>query len=64
MEVADGWTATVKSWVEDGGEGRSSKVEASLSRSFGSLDVGLGWRQEISGAFEEKGWLVSVMQKF
>jgi hypothetical protein len=64
MEVMDGWTATVKTWAEDGGEGRSSKVEASLSRSFGSLDVGLGWREEVSGAFEEKGWLVSVMSRF
>lgn len=64
VEVADGWNATVKSWVEDGGEGESAKVEASLSHRIGEFDIGLGWRQEVSGVFEEKGWLVSVMRRF
>ena len=64
MEVMEGWTAVVKTWAEDGGEGRSTKVEASLSFAIANFDIGLGWREEVSGAFEDRGWLVSVMQKF
>jgi hypothetical protein len=44
--------------------GRSAKVEASLLYDFGPVAVGLGWREEVSGAFEEKGWLVSAWRSF
>ena len=57
-------SATVKTWGEDGEEGRSTKVEASLLYDLGPLSVGLGWREEVSGAFEEKGWLVSAWKTF
>ncbi|HEV7691774.1 MAG TPA: hypothetical protein VGO52_13150 [Hyphomonadaceae bacterium] len=64
MDVTPNLSATVKTWAEDGEEGRSAKVEASLLYDFGPLSVGLGWREEVSGAFEEKGWLVSAWKSF
>jgi hypothetical protein len=64
MDVTPNLSATVKTWAEDGEEGRSAKVEASLLYDFGPVSVGLGWREEVSGAFEEKGWLVSAWKSF
>ena len=64
MDLAPNLSATLKTWAEDGEEGRSAKVEASLLYDFGPLAVGLGWREEVSGAFEEKGWLVSAWRSF
>jgi hypothetical protein len=47
-----------------GGGWRGRPVEASLLYDFGPLAVGFGWREEVSGAFEEKGWLVSAWRSF
>lgn len=64
MHLTDTWTATVKTWAETGDEGRSTKFEALLSHDFGPVSAGLGWRQEISGAFEEKGLIISTWRSF
>lgn len=64
LEFAPDWNLTLKAWQEQGNGSRSAKAEASLSRSFGFLGVGLGWREEISGEFREKGWVVSARATF
>jgi hypothetical protein len=60
IEVAQNWSVQVKAWHEEGDGALSAKAEASLIHDFGPIDVGLGWREEISGAFDEKGWIVSA----
>jgi hypothetical protein len=64
MEVAPKVRTIVKSWVEDGGEGQSAKLEASLMYDFSFATVGLGWREEVSGDFKESGWLISTWKTF
>lgn len=63
-DFAPGWDFTLKAWTEGGGETRVAKAEASLMRAFWSLGIGVGWREEISGNFEEKGWLVNARVRF
>jgi len=64
VEFAPKWNLLVKTWREEGDGALSSKVEASLIHDFGPLAVGLGWREEVSGAFDEKGWIVSARTMF
>jgi len=54
-----------KAWTEDGSYAHSAKVEATLYYDWDSkLRIGAGWREEISGDFDEKGWVVSVWRKY
>jgi hypothetical protein len=64
LDLSSNWTVQVKAWREEGDGALSAKAEASLLRDFGPFSVGLGWREEISGAFEEKGWLLSAEARF
>jgi hypothetical protein len=64
FEVAPKLDLIVKGWSEDGSFAHSEKVETGLLYSFGNLSVGAGWREEISGEFEEKGWVVSGWVKY
>jgi hypothetical protein len=53
-----------KAWHEEGDGALSTKAEASLIHDFGPIALGLGWREEISGEFEEKGWLATARLRF
>lgn len=64
LEFAPDWNPTLKAWSEQGRGTRSAKAEAGLSRDFGPFSVGAGWREGISGEFEEKGWVVSAQARF
>ncbi len=64
LEFAPDWNLTLKAWSEQGRRTRSAKAEAGLSRDFGMFSVGAGWREEISGEFEERGWVVSAQATF
>lgn len=63
LEFASSWNLGRKAW-QDGGSDRSTKAELNLGYEFGSVGVGIGWRKEISGNFEEKGWVVSASTRF
>lgn len=69
VEVATGiafapsWNFGLKAW-QDGGPGGSTKAELNLAYDFGFMGIGVGWRQEVSGNFEEKGWIVSASTRF
>lgn len=63
-DFAPGWNFTVKAWTEGGGDTGVAKAEASLMRDFWGVGVGIGWREEISGNFEERGWIVSARARF
>ena len=60
LEFAPKWNLTVKAWDERGSGSLSTKAEAGISRDIGAFRIGLGWREEISGKFEEKGWVASL----
>jgi hypothetical protein len=64
IEVAPKWQVIAKGWTEQGSYADSTKAEAMLLHDFGSLSMGLGWREEVSGEFEEKGWVVSAWKTF
>lgn len=63
-DFAPGWNFTLKAWSEGGGETGVAKAEAALTRDFWGIGVGIGWREEISGNFEEKGWIASARVRF
>lgn len=64
LEFAPDWSLSVKTWQDGPAGSGSAKGEIAISRDFGPLALGVGWRQEISGNFEEKGWLVSLSTGF
>ena len=63
-DFAPGWNFTVKAWTVGGAETGVAKAEVSLMRDFWGLGIGVGWREEISGNFEEKGWVVNERARF
>ncbi len=64
IDVVGGLKLLAKAYSEDGDGAHSTKAEASLLYDFGPVSLGLGWRQEVSGHFEEKGWVLSALRKF
>jgi hypothetical protein len=51
-------------WYEEGDRtGRSVKTETQLGVHFGPVDVSLGYRDEIGGAFEENAILIAVVAR-
>jgi hypothetical protein len=64
VDVGPTWQALGKVWSERGDGAESAKVEALLLRDFGDYDLGLGYRREISGQFEEEAILVSYWARF
>ena len=64
VEVAPGWNFGLKAWRDGQGVSESAKAEISTSYNFGEFAVGVGWREEISGNFNEKGWAVSASSRF
>lgn len=64
LEFAPKWNLTLKAWDERGSGSLSTKAEASISRDIGAFRIGLGWREEISSKFEEKGWVASLRATF
>jgi len=64
LEFAPDWSLGVKAWQDGTTSAGSAKAEIAISRDFGPLALGVGWREEISGNFEEKGWLVSLSGSF
>ena len=51
-------------WREGGAETASAKVELMLAYDFEIVAVGVGWREEISGNFDEKGWVLTASGAF
>lgn len=64
IEFAPKWNLQVKAWHEEGDGALSAKAEASLLYDFGPVAIGAGWRQEISGEFDEKGAVLTGRVRF
>jgi hypothetical protein len=55
----------IKAWSETGDKARSAKAEADLLYDISKrYSAGFGYRQEVSGAFNESGFVVSVWRRF
>ena len=65
IDVAPRLGFIAKVWSEDGEFGQSTKTETTLLYDWDdTLAIGLGWREEVSGDFEEQGWVVSAWRRF
>jgi hypothetical protein len=64
LEFAPEWLLEVKAWREGGAETGSAKAEFVVARDLDIFTLGIGWREEISGNFEESGWIVSARGHF
>ena len=64
-EIARNWFTVNKVFLEIGtNDARSAKFETVVSRRFGKLELGLGYRQEFGGRFRENGLIVSLERRF
>jgi hypothetical protein len=64
LEFAPTWSLDLKAWQDGVSSTGSAKAEVAISHNFGPVAVGVGWREEISGNFEEKGWLLTARGQF
>lgn len=64
LDLTDKWRVLGKAWSERGDGAESAKIEASVFRDFGKYSVGLGYREEVSGAFKESGIVAQVWTPF
>ena len=65
LEVFPKWFTTNKVFLEDGDDdARSAKFETTLARRFGRTDLGIGYRQEFGGRFQEAGLILSLEHRF
>jgi hypothetical protein len=64
INLAPDWSLGLKTWSEGGAETGSAKAELMLGYDIAGMTLGAGWREEISGNFEEKGWVVSLRGDF
>jgi hypothetical protein len=63
-EFAPSWMLGFKSWSEGGAETGSAKAEITRGYDFDIVSVAVGWREEISGNFDEKGWILVARSSF
>ncbi len=63
-DVGFGFRALGKAWREEGDGARSVKVEGGLYFDYRGYSLGAGYREEVSGDFDEKGWVVSLWRRF
>lgn len=65
IDVTPKFHIVIKGWSETGDKARSAKAEADLLYDIGkTYSAGLGYRREVSGAFDESGFVVSVWRRF
>jgi len=65
QEILPKWWSVNKIYLETGsGDAESIKLDSKISRQFGKMELGLGYRQEVSGRFREIGVVVSLVRRF
>jgi hypothetical protein len=64
LDLSDRWRVLGKAWSDRSDGDASDKIEASLFRDFETFSLGLGYRQEISGEFGERGVVLQVWSRF
>ncbi|MEZ5937154.1 MAG: hypothetical protein R3C52_02925 [Hyphomonadaceae bacterium] len=63
IELVGEWRGIAKAWTQTGG-GRTTKYEINLMRDFGGSSLGIGYRREVSGLFDEEGVLLSWWRRY
>lgn len=64
LNLTPKWRVIVKGWREEGERLVAEKVEASLYRDFGGYSLGLGYREEVSGLYDERGITATLWTRF
>ena len=64
LDLNDDWRTQAKAYWQSGDGPRSLKVEAGIARRMGEQFIGVSYRREIGGAFEEEGWILSLSRSF
>jgi hypothetical protein len=65
IDITPKFHVIVKAWSETGDKARSAKAETDLLYDINKkYSASLGYRREISGAFDESGFVASVWRKF
>jgi len=64
-KIVGNWFTVNKVFLENGtDDAGSAKFETVLSRRFGKLELGLGYRQEFGGRFRENSLILSLERRF
>ncbi|MDP3736950.1 MAG: hypothetical protein Q8R02_06150 [Hyphomonadaceae bacterium] len=64
IDIAPRIGFVAKAWNEDGTFAQSTKLESTLLYEWDDeLAIGFGWREELSGDFEEQGWVLSLWRR-
>jgi hypothetical protein len=64
MDLGWSFRAIGKVYGEQGDGARSLKAEAMLLYDMDGYSAGFGYRRELSGAFEEEGWVATIWSRF
>ena len=64
VELGGDWRALGKAWSEHGDRAHSAKAEIGLLRDIGRISLGLGYRAEVSGDFNEDGVVAMLWTRF
>lgn len=64
FELTQHWRVLSSAWTDTGDGDRTATLEVGLQRQIGSFRLGLSYRDEISGAFDQSGVSASVWRTF
>lgn len=64
VDLGGDWRALGKAWSENGDRAHSTKAEIGLLRDIGRISLGLGYRAEVSGDFNEDGVVAMFWTRF
>lgn len=64
IDLDDLWKLEAKAFHQSGDGPRSLKLETGLARKFDDQFIGLSYRREVGGAYEEDSWILTLSQQF
>ncbi len=65
QEIASNIFVVTQYWFERGSErSRSDKIETALLWRVGDIDLSVAWREELSGRFNETGFVFAIARRF
>ena len=63
-EIDETWRIEAKAYHQDGDGPTSLKLETGIARKFEDQFIGLSYRREVDGAFEEESWILTLSRHF
>lgn len=64
VELSENWRAEAKAYHQSGDGPRSLKFESGLARRVGDQFLGVSYRSETGGAYEEDSWILTLSRRF